>query len=197
SKFRYHKISMGKKNKTAKKNSWSTDRIISSSAFFISVVSLIALLYQSYLAREENKLIQKQQSATVMPYLTQWFDDSEGNHKMVVGNDGVGPAFVKDFNIIINENQNFSNTDDLLQELAKTNKFLDTVNYLYSTLTIGTLIPANETVEIISFDNSAAFKTFRTILYRNKFDFEITYEDVYGAQWKLRYDEDVPKKITE
>ena len=30
---------------------WSTDRVLSISAFFISVISLIALLYQSYLAR--------------------------------------------------------------------------------------------------------------------------------------------------
>jgi hypothetical protein len=33
-----------------------TDKILSTSALFISVISLIALLYQSYLAREENKL---------------------------------------------------------------------------------------------------------------------------------------------
>ena len=48
-----------KKKSTPKKKkikiTWTTDKIMSTSALFISVLSLVGLMYQSYLAREENK----------------------------------------------------------------------------------------------------------------------------------------------
>ncbi|WP_431137908.1 hypothetical protein, partial [Psychroserpens mesophilus] len=67
---------------------------MSTSALFISVISLIALLYQSYLAREENRLTQMQQSASVLPHLNQWYSEYDNNFKFVIGNKGVGPAFI-------------------------------------------------------------------------------------------------------
>ncbi|MEM1339501.1 MAG: hypothetical protein AAF717_10935 [Bacteroidota bacterium] len=185
---------MGKNSKRKLGTTWSTDRVLSVSAFFISVISLLALLYQSYLAREENKLMQKQHSASVLPYVTQWFDNSPGEHNMVIANQGIGPALVKKLTITTKD-QSFTKTDDFFRSLSKNGTFLDSTNYLYSTLAEGVLIPANSVVEIASFDNENDFNTFLEYLYQIQFDFFIEYEDVYGARWLLQYDQEVPQKI--
>ena len=185
---------MGKTNNPNSWKKWSTDRVISISAFYISVISLLALLYQSYLAREENKLMQKQHSASVLPYVTQWFDNSPGEHNMVIANEGIGPALVKKVTITTKD-QSFTKTDDFFRSLSNSGTFLDSTHYLYSTLAKGVLIPANSEVEIASFDNTNDFNKFLEYLYQIQFDFLIEYEDVYGARWSLRYDQEVPQKI--
>ena len=186
---------MNKKKKSSSIKHWSTDRVLSISAFFISVISLIALLYQSYLAREENKLMQKQHSAAVLPYVTQWFDNSPGKHSMVIANDGIGPARIGKVSFRVGQQEDFNKTDDFFRYLSTTGSFLDSTNYLYSTLAEGILLPANREVEVVAFDTAEDFNRFLQLLYEIQFDFTIEYEDVYGARWSLRYDEEIPKKI--
>lgn len=72
---------MTKKNRW--RINWTSDKIMSTSALFISVILLIALLYQSYLAREENRLNQRQQSANVLPYLSQLYSEYDDKFKSV------------------------------------------------------------------------------------------------------------------
>ena len=105
-----------KKSKPKKKKikiTWTTDKIMSTSALFISVLSLVGLMYQSYLAREENKLIQMQQSASVLPYLNQWYSEYDNSFKLILGNKGVEPAFIKDVRIILDSTKTFDNTNTL------------------------------------------------------------------------------------
>lgn len=175
---------------------WSTDRVLSISAFFISIISLIALLYQSYLARAEYKLMQKQQSASVMPYLNQFFTNTKGNYRIVFGNDGLGPAFIKSAKFMINDGPTFTKTDDFLRYLAESFKGLDTLDYTYSTISEGTPMPANTTEEMVSFKTAEEYRLFYNALVENGFHFEIEYEDVYGERWQLRFDEDIPQKIS-
>ena len=172
-----------------KKIKWTTNKIMSTSALFISIISLIALLYQSYLAREENKLIQKQQSASVLPYLNTWYSNSEEGFKIVFGNKGVGPAFIKKVNITFNDSLEFNNTDQLFRHIFKTAQGLDSIQYSNSTLAKGFVLPANETIEVIVINSILGKKIFRAFLNKNKLDYTILYEDVYGAQWQLKYSE--------
>lgn len=165
---------------------WTSDKIMSTSALFISVISLIALLYQSYLAREENKLIQKQQSASVLPYLNQWFSEYDGDFKLIIGNKGVGPAFIKHVKIVLDSNKTFNNSDDLFKELFKSHKEIDTIPYTTSTLISGFVLPANDHIKLIEIANhNNHITTFKRILNKSNISFSITYEDVYGTQWVL------------
>jgi hypothetical protein len=166
---------------------WTTDKIMSTSALFISVISLIALLYQSYLAREENKLTQKQQSASVLPYLNSWYSNSSEGFKMIFGNKGVGPAFIKNVEIKFNDTLNFNNTDQLFQYVFKTAEGLDSIPYSNSTFTKGYVLPANETIEVIVVENRNGIKLFKDYMNDNKLDYTILYEDVYGEKWTLKY----------
>lgn len=178
---------MTKETKPKKGINWTTDKIMSTSALFISVISLIALLYQSFLAREENKLIQKQQSASVLPYLNSWYSNSSDGFKIIFGNKGVGPAFIKNVEIKFNDSLQFSTTDQLFRHIFKTVKGLDSIPYSNSTLAKGFVLPANETIEVITVTNKYGIKLFRDYMNTNKLDYTVLYEDVYGAQWELKY----------
>lgn len=167
------------------KINWTTDKIMSTSALFISVLSLVGLMYQSYLAREENKLIQMQQSASVLPYLHQWYSEYQDNYRLIIGNKGVGPAFIKHVEITLDSTKKFDNTNDLFNEIFKTTKGLDTIPYNMSNLVTGFVLPANQDISLIIIEQKQNINTFKSILNQRQIDFKIIYEDVYGTQWQL------------
>ncbi len=167
------------------KINWTSDKIMSTSALFISVISVIALIYQSYLAREDNRLTQKQQSASALPHLNQWFSEYEGSFKLIIGNKGVGPAFIKKVELTLDSAKKFNNTDDLFKELFATTKGFDTIPYVTSTLVSGFVLPANDDIKIIEINDAQHIAAFKQMLNKRKITFAITYQDVYGTQWLL------------
>ncbi|MHA7843508.1 MAG: hypothetical protein ACX93I_09330 [Winogradskyella sp.] len=177
-----------KPKKYRRKINWTTDKIMSTSALFISVISLIALLYQSYLAREENKLIQMQQSASVLPHLNQWYSNYNNTFKFVVGNKGVGPAFIDDVEITLDSTHKFNNTKDFFDYIFKNNKALDTIPYTYSTLIKGFVLPANEQIDILEIKNPKHIQLTRDELNKININYKIVYKDVYGSKWVLTND---------
>lgn len=174
-----------KPKKAKKRITWTTDKIMSTSALFISVLSLVGLLYQSYLAREENKLIQMQQSASVLPYLHQWYSEYQDNYRLIVGNKGVGPAFIKHVEITLDSTQKFDNTNDLFNEIFRSTEGFDTIPHNLSNLVTGFVLPANQDISIIVIEERQNITTFKNVLNQRQIDFKIVYEDVYGTQWQL------------
>ena len=79
---------------------WTSEKVMSASALFVSVVSVVALLYQLNLSREENELIRQQQSANVRPHLTFDYTNRLTEYRVIMTNKGVGPAFVKEGGIL-------------------------------------------------------------------------------------------------
>lgn len=187
-----------KAKKVNKKITWTTDKIMSTSALFISVLSLVGLMYQSYLAREENKLIQMQQSASVLPYLHQWYSEYEDNYRLIIGNKGVGPAFIKHVEITLDSTKNFDNTNDLFNEIFRTTKGFDTIPHNMSNLVTGFVLPANQDISLIMIEQKQNINAFKSVLNQRQIAFKIVYEDVYGTQWLLSNfnNENVPKLIS-
>lgn len=194
-----------KKSKPKKKKikiTWTTDKIMSTSALFISVLSLVGLMYQSYLAREENKLIQMQQSASVLPYLNQWYSEYDNSFKLILGNKGVGPAFIKDVWIILDSTKTFDNTNALFNEIFKTSKGFDTIPHITSNLVNGFVLPANQDIKLIELEQKQNIDAFKNVLNEKQIAYKIVYEDIYGTQWQLSNSNDsneasnVPTLIT-
>lgn len=167
------------------KINWTTDKIMSTSALFISVISLIALLYQSYLAREEYKLIQQQQSASVLPHLNQWYSNNNESFKLIIGNKGVGPAFIKSVELTLDGSKTFNNSDDLFKDIFSNSSTLDTIPSINSTLIKGLVLTANEMINVIEIKGRKNIAAFRKEFETKDINFNIIYEDVYGAQWLL------------
>lgn len=179
-------------NKKKWKINWTSEKIMSTSALFISVISLIALLYQSYLAREENRLIQKQQSASVLPHLNQWMSDYDGIFRIIVGNKGVGPAFITDVEITLDSQRTFSNSDALFDALFANNSSIDTIPYITSTLIKGFVLQPNEKINILEIRSQDNFEKVKQVINTSDISFKITYEDIYGSQWVLSNSSDNP-----
>ena len=180
---------MNEEVKDSKKGiKWNTEKIMSTSALFISVISLIALIYQSYLSREENKLIQKQQSASVLPHLNQWFSNYNGSFKYVIGNKGVGPAFIDEVEIVLDSVNTFDNSKDLFQFIFNNTKGLDTIPYTFSTLIKGFVLPANDQINILEINNPIHIQPVRMAFAKKKITYRIIYKDVYDSKWLLTND---------
>ncbi|MBO6607023.1 hypothetical protein [Psychroserpens sp.] len=167
------------------KVNWTTDKIMSTSALFISVISLIALLYQSYLAREENKLNQMQQSASVLPHLNQWFSDYNDEFKIIIGNKGVGPAFIKEVEFKLDSTNTFNNSKDLIKYIFRNKKILESVPYVQSTIVKGFVLPANDFINVIEVSGQDNINRFKQVMASTPIIFKIVYEDVYGTRWML------------
>jgi hypothetical protein len=173
---------------------WSAEKVMSISALFVSAISLFALFYQLNLAREENELIRKEQKASVLPHLSQWFSNTSEYFQITFGNRGVGPAFIKEVQIVINDSLHFSNTDDAIAHIFKTTPELDSIPFSTSTFKKGYVLPANQTINIVRLKNGKASVYFQQYMANNSLDYEVIYEDVYGTRWSLssEKDENIP-----
>lgn len=167
-----------------RKINWTAEKIMSISALFISVISVIALFYQLSLAREENELIRKQQSASVLPHLNQWFTNV-GGYKIIFGNKGVGPAFINEVSFKLNDSIEYNNTDRLFDKIKQLVPDLNNYNVLTSTFKSGAVLPANQTIEILNLKENEAELLFKSFFVKNRITYTVIYSDIYGSQWSL------------
>jgi len=186
-----------------KKSRLDTNRIMGMAAIFISVLSMIAVIYQSYLAREENELMRIQQSATVLPYLDAWYSNSgDKKYLFVIENKGVGPAFIKEVKFIgidlkSKDSLTFQSSSQLLNFIEKQSTFIDSLRIIRSPIYPNMLLSQGEKRVYfdVSFDNDQQKSRFREEFYKYHGGFEIIYEDVYGTAWVLDSETGHPIKL--
>ena len=170
------------------KKFWSTDTIVSISAILISLGTFISIIYQ-------NRLIQKQQSASVLPYLEIWNSQDIDRYQLVLMNNGIGPAFIRDVRVIFEGEEypgdpyKFFVTEVLQRDSIR--------NVSYSNLVNGRLIPAGETVDLLAVHNSSEHSKKLSSWFSSgeKARIEIEYESVYGDRWIASGIAQEPKKI--
>ncbi len=189
-------------NNQSKRTSHDTNRIMGMAAIFISVLSMFAVIYQSYLAREENELMRIQQSATVLPYLDSWYSNIEEKHKVVIANKGVGPAFIKEVKFMGMDVKSkdtifFKSSHGLYGFITKQSAFLDSIPAVKASFYANTLLSAGEERElyIFSFDNQDQEKRFSKEFYKYYVGFKVIYEDVYGTRWVYHSKKGYPVKL--
>lgn len=175
------------KAESKRKINWTPEKVMSSSAVVISLVSLVALFYQLNLAREENDLIRKQQSASVLPHLSFAYSTSSQRYQISVVNKGVGPAFVTEAEFVLNGTETFGRSDLLFNRISEIIQEAEGQKAVMSTYSFqkGEVIPANQEMEILSTRGETPTALFLKYLNSLDWDYSVIYEDVYGAQWKL------------
>jgi len=165
-----------------KKNFWNSDRVISFSAILISVMTLVVLVYQTNIMREQQRL-------SVLPYLSMNNSGTgTSNYSFMLYNNGIGPAFVEAVKVI---HKGKEYEMDIPSFLNKYIPKLDSINNLYhSNVYAGMLIPAGMELPVLQIDNSKedADKLFALFkeLSKEGFDFELTYKSIYNERWVLR-----------
>lgn len=181
---------------------WNSNRIMGMAAIFISILSMFAVVYQSYLAREENELNRIQQSASVLPYLTHWNSSIDGEFKFVIANKGVGPAFIKEVKFMAVDFKNkdtivFTDSNNLFDFIKKESALFKNIPAIRSRFKANILLSQNERKELIAFpyENQNQASVFKEEFYKYLAGFSIRYEDVYGAAWTLNLKENYPQKL--
>lgn len=185
------------KAESERRINWTPEKVMSSSAVVISLVSLVALFYQLNLAREENELIRKQQSASVLPHVSLTYSTSPTQYQVTFVNKGVGPAFITEVEFKL-AGETFYRSDlffNRINEMIKEAKGVRVVGSTYS-FQKGEVIPANQELNVLTThgeDQTAIF-----IKYINDLDwgYSVIYEDVYGAQWNLSEESNFPVPVT-
>ena len=182
-------------NKKEKTN-WSSAKIMSLSAVFVSFVSLAALFYQLSLAREENELIRKQQSASVLPHLRLSPSLAPESFKYVFINKGVGPAFIKEVEFTLPDTT-FQRSDFFVDYISAKIRESDGFSISRSTYSFmeGDVLSANDELVIFTINGKAGIALFRNYLRSVPWNYKVIYEDVYGARWKLDLDSPFPSSI--
>ncbi len=192
-------MSEAQEDKPPKKIRWTPEKVMSSSAVMISLISLVALFYQLNLAREENELIRKQQSASVLPHLKLTFSTGPSGYKVTFINKGVGPAFIKSVDFHLKGGEKFQRSDLFYNHVNEIIKKAEGVNVRSSTYSFekGEVIPANEPVDIFSTQGGEQTSLFLKHFHSMDWGYTVIYEDVYGAQWKLSEESNFPVAISE
>ncbi len=167
---------------------FSADRIVSVSAIMISLMTLVVLIFQTNMIRE-------QQQNSVFPYL---MIGNQGygmaNYKLVLTNRGIGPAIVESVEILYQDSVYQMDLPGFLYDHVES---VDTLNHLYhSNFYPGMLIPAEETINILEVDNDKD-EAIALISMLQALDFEmsIKYKSIYNQHWELSTLEGTPKSI--
>lgn len=182
-----------------KKIRWSPEKVMSISALFVSIISVIALFYQLNLAREENGLIRKQQSASVLPHVTLSFSLSSEEYKMLFINKGVGPAFIKKVEFSVGDSEKFERSDFFANYIGGQIRESRDIAIPISTYSFqeGDVIPANDKIDVITIKNQDGIRLFRQFLDSIQWNYHVIYEDVYGERWELSLESDTPTLVPE
>lgn len=156
---------------------WSSEKILSVCAILISLGTFASIVYQ-------NGLIRQQQSATVLPYLEIWNSQSESRYSLMLMNNGIGPAFIREIRILYKGETFEKDPYTFFYDDITPPDSIERPVY-YSNVIPGRLIPAGEQVEMIGVqDNKASADFLRSIFSDDSVArVEIEFESVYGERW--------------
>lgn len=157
-----------------KKIFWNSDRLLSLTAMVVSVCTLLVFLYQT-------SLIKKQQYMSVFPYMTiASYGIHTKSYKLVLDNEGIGPAIIKSVKIEDKEGRLYEDVVDFL-ELKLTEA--DSVDFYYANLSVGRLIPEKGMIEVVGISDNKLESANRIYDLVNNLNIEIEYESIYGETW--------------
>ncbi|MEO9485052.1 MAG: hypothetical protein ABJG47_16450 [Ekhidna sp.] len=170
---------------------WSSDRWLSIVAITASLGTLFTIVYQT-------NLIRKQQYASVLPYLEMWNSNPgrEGmSYMYVLKNNGIGPAFIKDVKIHVGDSAYIDDPASFVHRVIKPKDSI--INFYYSNIKKGTLIPAGSRIELVGVKNDSINSPIlkRWFSRTDSIEVEIIYESVYGERWSSRGIASEPKRL--
>jgi hypothetical protein len=169
---------------------WNADKIVSFSAILISLATMAIYLYQTH-------LIQKQQHATVMPYLRMGYSYDADRFEFIIYNEGLGPAFIEEVNIYYNGEKikNMDVSDFMIEKYYKIDSSLCS-QLNYSNVNKNGLFSAGKNKTLISCKNSIErAQKLQNLFFNEKIKMEVIYSSLYGDKWIVNKVDTRPIKI--
>ena len=173
---------------SSSRRSFNTDKLFGIAAFIISIGTFVVYIY-------EANLMRTQQYASALPYLEMWNSRvNEEEYKLILVNNGIGPAFVKEIKVRYKgKTYEGDHTDFHYAEVYPKDTLF---RFISSNVRAGRVIPAGQQVEMILIQNNRrnADKAFK--LYgEQQAEIEIVYASVYDEKWKVTGFEGQPQKL--
>ena len=170
---------------------WSSDRWLSMVAIFASMGTLFTIVYQT-------NLIRKEQYASVLPYLEMWNSNpgKQGeSYIYLLMNNGIGPAFIKEVKVHYKDSVYIGDPYSFVYHVIQPEDSI--INFFYSNIKKGRLIPAGEIIELVGVkkDTINAPILKRWFSQTESLEVEIIYESVYGERWSARGTANEPTKL--
>lgn len=160
----------------------SSDKWLSILAIIASVGTLFTVVYQT-------NLIRKQQYASVLPYLEIWNSQKSDSYRLILVNNGIGPAFIEDVKIVyLDSVYQMDPAEFLSQEINKSDSIR---GFSYSNIKKGRIIPSGTQIELLK--KSGDPKEVKRLWSwfsgndperKEVPEIEIEYSSVYGEKWK-------------
>ena len=168
---------------------WNADKIVSFSAILISLATMAIYLYQTH-------LIQKQQHASVMPYLRMEYAFYEDGFDFNLSNEGLGPAFINEVNTYY-KGKKYAQTDIsnfYLSTYIKIDTSITSANLNSIDETL--LMPTGNTINLIWKHNDIELaQKLRKLFLSKDLILEIKYSSIYGDKWVVKGVQVKPTKI--
>ena len=168
---------------------WSSDRWLSVVAIIASLGTLFTIVYQT-------NLIRKQQYASVLPYLEMWNSNPGADtYYYLLMNNGIGPAFIREVRVHYKDSIYISDPAGFASQVIKTED--STLNFRYSNIKTGRVVPAGQKIELISVvkDSTNASIIRKWFSSDDSVNVEIIYESVYGERWSAKGLASEPKSL--
>jgi len=177
-----------------KRKFWTTDKIVSIAAIFISFLTLFIFIRQT-------NIIERQSHLSVMPYLVVETSENSGNNTYAfeLVNYGVGPAII-DYTRIGYKGKSFDlQLADFLEEQVQGMDSVLVTNW--STAFKGQAIRSGDALNVVTVGGDpksySEFLKVRDALIRGKFVYEIYYKSMYGHRWKVSAAIDATEQMPE
>ncbi|MDX1942884.1 MAG: hypothetical protein SFU99_20135 [Saprospiraceae bacterium] len=155
--------------------SWNLDKTLSLLAFLISLGTFFLLYYQT-------RLTQKQQYASVLPYLEIFNRNPRAeDYTFAITNNGIGPAFIEKVNIHYNgKTFRMDPANFLYSEIYPK----DTITFGHTNLPEGRVISPGVVMELLEVQQSLEdARKLRALFGRSEAVLEVIYTSVYGEKW--------------
>lgn len=180
-------------------NFWTSDRIVSASAIFISLATLFVFVYQT-------NLIRTQQHMSVYPHLSLGnFYSGSLEYQFVLANEGIGPAFIQSIAITDTLGNAYESISDYVYE----NIIEDDSIFIYSSdIYEGRLIPAGEEIPLFGLIDEEQLAEYglpsntlegeaklREILNSEALKLKLTYRSIYNDQWYITEETTLPIEL--
>jgi len=164
----------------------NSDRLFGIAAFLISMGTFCVYIY-------EARLLQKQQYASALPYLELWTSGGPSRFRLLLVNNGVGPAFVRAVRVY---HQGKKYEMDHVAFYKQVRNPADTVQLIASNLVPGRVIPAGREIELLVVEDSPqVVGKFWQLFGGDEAEIEIIYASVYEENWRLRGTNNSPQKL--
>ena len=166
-----------------RKITWNSDKVLSISAFVVSIATLLALLYQVQLAQNQVEMVRRGQKASVLPYIQIWLQKRNSNSfSLSLVNNGIGPAFIDDISILANNKVYQGDPTSFYRNVIMQE---DTIDFAYATVSLGQLVPAGVRIDMM--ETNASQKNADLLVKwfgsEGKATVVIKFSSVYGDQW--------------